>query len=71
MIRPARISEQTLIAGIERRLTLQFPDVQPDILDAAVREEHSRFQGSPIRDFIPLLVEKRVREQLAAAVVPG
>ncbi|MDT5218229.1 MAG: hypothetical protein QOF15_334 [Mycobacterium sp.] len=59
-----RISEQTQIAGIERRLIQQFPDVVPDHVDAVVRQEHARFEASPIRDFIPLLVEKRVRQQL-------
>jgi hypothetical protein len=61
-----RISEQTLIAGIERRLTQQFPDVVPDLVDAIVRREHARFEASPIRDFIPLLVEKHVRQHLAS-----
>ncbi|MDP7721723.1 three-helix bundle dimerization domain-containing protein [Mycobacterium sp. TY814] len=63
----ARISEQSRIAEIERRLKEQFPAVSFEVLDAAVREHHSRFQASPIRDFIPLLVEKRVRQELADA----
>lgn len=61
------VSEQTLIAGIETRLLRQFPDIHPDVLDAAVREEHSRFQTSTIRDFVPLLVEKQVRQRLKVA----
>jgi hypothetical protein len=60
------ISEQTLIAGIERRLIQQFPEVVPGLVDAIVREEHARFEASPIRDFIPLLVEKHVRQHLAS-----
>ncbi|AYE98680.1 hypothetical protein C0J29_08725 [Mycobacterium paragordonae] len=61
------MSEQTRIAEIERRLMEQFPGISIEVLDAAVREHHSRFQASPIRDFIPLLVEKRVRQELAEA----
>ncbi|MHA7648910.1 three-helix bundle dimerization domain-containing protein [Mycobacterium sp. ML4] len=68
MIKHGR-SEQTLIADIEYRLTKQFPHVQPEILEAVVREEHSRFRGSRIRDFVPLLVEKHVRRLLSAAAV--
>ncbi|WP_310784819.1 three-helix bundle dimerization domain-containing protein [Mycobacterium sp. Z3061] len=60
----ARISEQTRIAEIERRLMEQFPQVNAALLDETVREHHSRFAASPIRDFIPLLVEKRVRQEL-------
>jgi hypothetical protein len=29
-----------------------------------VRREHARFEASPIRDFIPLLIEKHARQQL-------
>lgn len=61
----AGISEQARIAEIERRLTEQFPEVDTDVLDEVVRQHHSRFQASPIRDFVPLLVEKGVRRELA------
>jgi len=30
-----------------------------------VREVHSRFDGSPVRDYVPLLVERRACEELA------
>lgn len=59
------VSEQARIAEIERRLTEQFPEVDTDVLDEVVRQHHSRFQASPIRDFVPLLVEKGVRRELA------
>lgn len=67
----ARIPEQTRIAEIERRLMEQFPEVNVELLDEAVREHHSRFAASPIRDFIPLLVEKRVRQELAGLTRSG
>ena len=62
------ISEQTLIADIERRLNEQFPDLMPDLVDAAVRTEHARFLSSPIRNFVPLLVEKNVRQHLTDTI---
>lgn len=30
-----------------------------------VHEEHARFEGRPIRDFVPLFVERSAKEELA------
>lgn len=35
------------------------------MVEAVVRAEHSRFDDSPLRDYVPLLVERRAREELA------
>jgi hypothetical protein len=32
---------------------------------SAIRAAHARFERSPIRDFIPLLIERCVRDDLA------
>jgi hypothetical protein len=61
-----RPNEQTLLSDIGRRLIERFPDVARHVVDTVVREEHARFGTSPIRDFIPLLVEKSARRQLAS-----
>lgn len=62
------VTEQTLLAEIGRRLTQEFPGVAPEVVDAAIRQAHARFANSPIRDFIPLFVEKHARRQLRAPV---
>jgi hypothetical protein len=59
-----QVNERALLADIKLRLIEQFPDVEPGVVDALIRRECGRFEGSPIRDFIPLLVEKHVRRQL-------
>jgi hypothetical protein len=59
-----RASEQTVLADIERRLVDEFPSVSHEVVGALIRREHARFQSSRIRDFIPLLTEKRARRQL-------
>jgi hypothetical protein len=59
------LSEEPLIAHIERRLIHEFPSVSPEDVDALVRREHARFDDSPIRAFIPLFVEKHARAELA------
>lgn len=61
------VTEQTLLAEIGRRLTQEFPGVAPEVVDAAIRQAHARFANSPIRDFIPLFVEKQARLKLRAA----
>lgn len=60
-----RASEQAALAEVVGRLTRDFPDVAPDVIEAAIAQAHAQFDGSPIRGFIPVLVEKRVRRQLA------
>ena len=58
------ISEEPLLAHLERRLIREFPSVSPQDVDAAVRREYARFDASPIRAFIPLFIEKHVRDEL-------
>lgn len=38
--------------------------VTPGELEDAVRESIAGLQGAPVQDFVPLLVERRLREQL-------
>ncbi|UBV13422.1 three-helix bundle dimerization domain-containing protein [Mycolicibacterium fortuitum] len=59
------VSEQTVLAEITDRLVREFSGAMPADVDAAVRHAHGRFDASPIRDFIPLFVEKQVRRDFA------
>jgi hypothetical protein len=58
------VTQQSVLADIERHLTRDFPEVAPGVTDAVIRQAHARFDTSTIRDFIPLFVEKRARQQL-------
>ena len=62
-----QVSEDTLLADIERRLVDEFPYVSPMVVDTLIRKEHARFKASRIRDFVPLFVEKRTRRELKHA----
>ena len=46
------------------RLRSRFPDARPDRIKQAVAQVHHQYDGSPIRDFIPVLVEREVVDQL-------
>jgi hypothetical protein len=59
-----QISEEMLLSDLERRLIDEFPDVSPAVVDTVVHQQHARFEASRIRDFVPLLVEKRARQDL-------
>ncbi len=49
-----------IIEGLQRA----FPNVKPRVVRHAVRQAHQGFASSPIRDFVPLLVERAARETL-------
>jgi hypothetical protein len=59
------LSEQVAMARLEQRLHGMYAELSPDEISAAVQDARARFDESPVRDFIPLLVERRVRAQLA------
>jgi len=60
----ARKSEKELVADVEDRLAQRFTDLPRDLVSDAVITAHTRFEHSIIRDFVPLLVERRVRSEL-------
>ncbi len=63
-----QVSEDTLLADVERRLIGEFPHVAPSAVNTVIRQQHARFETSQIRDFVPLLVEKRARLELKQCV---
>jgi hypothetical protein len=61
----AEISEDLLIAEVERRLTNKYAHVPTDQVCTAIQRVYAQFEQSPIRDFVPLLVERRAGAELA------
>jgi hypothetical protein len=58
------LSEQTVIEQLVVRLTRRYPTISESIVATVVGDIHSRFDGRPLRDFIPLLVERNARSEL-------
>jgi hypothetical protein len=58
------LSEQTVIGEVTDRLTRKYPTIPPDTLTAVVRGVHARFHGRPVREYVPLLVERFAVEEL-------
>lgn len=53
------------IVEVTRRLTARFPDVPAATVQSAVEQAHRRFVGAPIRDFVPVFVERVARDALS------
>jgi hypothetical protein len=62
---PGFSSEAALIGEVQSRLVHKFAHVPQDQVSAAVTNAHARFAQSKVRDFIPLLVERRVSDELS------
>ncbi|MFV8164060.1 three-helix bundle dimerization domain-containing protein [Mycobacterium sp. 134] len=64
-----RISEEIMIAELLIRLGAAYPDTTDEDITGCVRRAQEHFQSSPIREFVPLLVERRARAELARPIV--
>ncbi|WP_431238389.1 three-helix bundle dimerization domain-containing protein [Mycolicibacterium aichiense] len=54
-----------MIEQVIDRLAATYPDVPRDDVAQTVANAHNRFRTSTIREFVPLLVERRARKELS------
>jgi hypothetical protein len=66
-VEPSR-REEVAIVQVAQRLRERFPSVPQDQIEATVRVQYHRFDGSRIRDFVPIFVERNAREDLLSLV---
>lgn len=59
-----REDEDRQVAAVAERLASRHPEVPAGIVDEIVREARAKFIDSPVRDFVPLLVERSARERI-------
>ncbi|RVW09099.1 hypothetical protein EGT67_13175 [Prescottella agglutinans] len=57
--------EERLIGLVTRRLTEKHPDKSFTAVSDAVARAHAHFVDRPIRDFVPLLVERYAEAELS------
>jgi hypothetical protein len=62
--------EEVAMVQVAQRLHERFPAVPEDQIEQTVQAEYHRFDGSPIRDFVPIFVERNAREDLLAFAIP-
>ncbi len=56
--------EDQALTELSARLRERFPTALPETIDTVVRGSHREFDGDPIRDFIPVLVEREAVARL-------
>jgi len=70
--------EERAIARILPVLITEFPNTTRTMIMDCVAQARARFDGAPVRDFVPLFVLREARQQLrsgptltAATLAPG
>jgi hypothetical protein len=63
-----RDEEDRLIGHVFDRLRHRYPDVPEDSVHEIVDSARRRFDQAPIRDFVPLLVERHTKQELETLV---
>ena len=58
------------MAEVQERLEARFPDLDPAVVQDAVEAAAAGITG-PVRDYVPLLVERAARERLKRVVAGG
>ena len=58
------LSEQTIIDQVVDRLTSRYPTIEADTVSSVVRDVHARYNGRPLRDYVPLFVERNATTEL-------
>lgn len=67
-VREVDSAEWTVIEQLVDRLKLSYPDLPGDTVTNVVHEHHARFDGRPVRDFVPLFVERGSRRALTGLI---
>jgi hypothetical protein len=57
--------EAQAMTEIIKRLRARYPEAGGRTVDEQVTEVHREFDGNPIRDFVPVLVEREAADRLA------
>ena len=64
------VAEQRSVEEVIERLTKRYPDVDRFEIERIVAQEHQAFEGRPVRDFVPVLVEKSAKKRVKALDEP-
>ncbi|MEA3078438.1 MAG: hypothetical protein QOF60_3346 [Actinomycetota bacterium] len=60
----AVVDEQSQVEVVVKRLAPDVPDVPLEALESQVRDCFRAWDGVPVRDFVPIFVERQLRKQL-------
>jgi hypothetical protein len=68
-VREVDSSEWTAIEQVVDRLKQSYPDLPAETVTEVVHQHHAKFDGRPVRDFVPLFVERGSRSALGGLAV--
>ncbi|MFE3188288.1 three-helix bundle dimerization domain-containing protein [Nocardia sp. NPDC059240] len=60
--------EARQVEELTDRLATRFPAISAWTITTVVREIHQGFDGRPVREFVPLLVERVAARKLVSAI---
>jgi hypothetical protein len=61
--------EWTAIEQVVSRLAQSYPEVSQETVQTVVHTTHAKFDGRPVRDFVPLFVERGAKQELSRLTV--
>ena len=61
--------ETRAVTEVVQRLVAAYPALAADVVQQTVQTTYARFAGSPIRDFVPVLVERMAKTDLSQSSV--
>lgn len=56
--------EQRAVEEVIDRLASKYPGVERSEIANIVADEHQSYEGRPVRDFVPVLVEKSAKKRV-------
>jgi hypothetical protein len=59
------LNEQQIIDHMTTRLSTKYPTVPTDDVSRLIKEEYARFDDRPLREYLPLFVERHAKTELA------
>jgi hypothetical protein len=65
VVREVDSPEWTAIEQLVERLKQSYPHLPIETVTQVVHQHHAKFDGRPVRDFVPLFVERGSRRVLA------
>ncbi|WP_116083875.1 three-helix bundle dimerization domain-containing protein [Agromyces sp. PvR057] len=64
-----QVSEEHAVAEVVDRLAEKYPSVERAEIERIVADEYGQLDGRPVRDFVPVLIEKSAKKRVKRLVV--
>ena len=63
----ANEDEREMVVAVIERLAKRFPDAPRTLVEEIVSEEYTALNDGPIRDYVPVLIERAAKVRLSSA----